>query len=520
MEDIAALYKRLRRRSAIVVIGCNFLGALLLFFYLSSIDPMPPGKEAAMQSIHPASLVIFIAITATLIWMGDRISKRAEQRLEEWIFKQKCDPHSNLLPQIQRDMLNSPLRAAGTSILMWVLAGVVFSLISYSEDNFWRSFLVVAFIGGVPTSVMAYFVEELTWRPLMPYLFTEGGLTGTRAFRMPLGRRLMIVFALITVYPAGLLAFLTLNRARLLVGATNPEAVLANLEVMLVFIAAVSVLAGIGMALFVTRSINEPVRTLKEKMAEVEQRNFEARVPVVSNDELGYLAEGFNQMVSGLKQGEAMRNLLNLYVSPEVARQALKSGAQLGGQLVECSVLFSDIRDFTGLSERLEPQALIALLNRYMSAMVAAIVQHGGMVNKFGGDSLLAVFGTPINPAPDHAARAIQAGLEMQRALRAFNQEQAQSGGPQLRIGIGVASGQAVAGNVGGKERLEYTVIGDTVNLAARLQSLTKEMGYEFLANQEAYRQASANLPLEGQALEGILVRGKSAPLTVYVIKK
>ncbi|HZU85957.1 MAG TPA: adenylate/guanylate cyclase domain-containing protein [Anaerolineaceae bacterium] len=517
-KTIPSLYYRISRRSGTLIIVCNALGALLLFVFLSSIDPLPADPQFAVQGIAPISIAVFACTTALLLWAGGKIPQRIEKRMQTW-FSQDCDPASPLIPQIQRDMLNRPLVSSGISMLMWIFAGVIFSYLSYGMEGLWYGFIVVTCIGGVLVSVMVYFVEELSWRAMLPPVFSQGQLSTTRAFHMPLGRRLMVVFTLITLYPAVMLALLSLSRARAMLTSPNPGIILSNLEITLLFIVVVSALVSIGMALFVTRSISEPVRMLKEKMAQVEKQNFDATVPVTTNDELGYLAEGFNQMVSGLKRGEAMRNLLNLYVSPEVARQALESGAQLGGQLVQCSVLFSDIRDFTGLSERLEPQALIDLLNRYMSAMVTAIVQHGGMVNKFGGDSLLAVFGTPINPTPDHAARAIQAGLEMQRALSAFNLEQAQAGGAQLRIGIGVASGPAVAGNVGGKERLEYTVIGDTVNLASRLQSLTKEMGHEFLANQEACQQARATLPFEAQAIPGIQIRGKSAPLTVYAIK-
>lgn len=520
MNSIPVLYRKIHRRSTLAVVGCNFLGAGILFFYLSAIDPLPPGGELAIQSISPVSGLFFFGITAVLIILGDRISKPPEKRIRLWIFEQNCDPHSPLLPQVQRDLLNNPLRAALISFFMWIIAATIFSTMSYAPQNFWRNFLVVTLTGGVLTSVMSYFVEELNWRPLLSHLFTEGQLAHVRVFRMPLGRRLMIVFILITIYPAALLSLLTLNRARMLLEVDNPAVVLHNLEALLIFIVLVSVLISVGLAVFVTRSINQPVMALKEKMIEVGKQNFEVQVPVNTTDELGYLSEGFNQMVSGLKRGEMLRNLLNLYVSPEVARQALESGAQLGGQSVKCSVLFSDIRDFTGLSERLEPQMLINLLNRYMTAMIRAIVQHGGMVNKFGGDSLLAVFGTPINPAPDHAARAIQAGLEMQRALQAFNLEQAQNDGPQLRIGIGAACGLAVAGNVGGKERLEYTVIGDTVNLASRLQSLTKDIGHEFLINEEAYQQAGAALSLQALAIPGVQVRGKNTPLTVYAINQ
>jgi adenylate cyclase len=134
------------------------------------------------------------------------------------------------------------------------------------------------------------------------------------------------------------------------------------------------------------------------KWSGVEQNDFSAKVLVTTHDELGYLGEHFNLMTNGLRQGELLRNLLNLYVSPEVAREAMEKGALLGGQTALCTVLFSDIRGFTSLSEHMPPAELIEMLNQYMSVMIDATTHCGGFVNKFGGDSLLAVFGTPSTP--------------------------------------------------------------------------------------------------------------------------
>jgi adenylate cyclase len=327
------------------------------------------------------------------------------------------------------------------------------------------------------------------------------------------------VCLLISVWPVTLLMKLSLERAGRLVGAANPQAVLENLLILELFIVGVTLLASVGMALFLAKSITKPLRALQAAMARVQQNDLTAQVPVMTNDELGYVSEQFNAMTAGLRQGEMLRNLLNLYVSPEVARAALEHGAQLGGELVECTVLFSDIRGFTGLSERLSPETLIKLLNRYMSAMVGVVIEQGGIVNKFGGDSLLAVFGTPINPAPDHAARALAAARAMHGALATFNAAQAAEGGTVLQIGIGIATGRLVAGNVGGLERLEYTVIGDPVNLAARLQDQTKTLGHDTLMSDATYAAATRQGPVDAEALPPVAIRGKREPVLVYALR-
>jgi adenylate cyclase len=145
-------------------------------------------------------------------------------------------------------------------------------------------------------------------------------------------------------------------------------------------------------------------------------------------------------------------------------------------------------------------------------------VAHGGMVNKFGGDSLLAVFGTPLNPQADHAAQAVRAARAMFAALARFNGRQAQSDQPQLRIGVGVATGPVVAGNVGGQERLEYTVIGDTVNLAARLQDKTKELPGDLLISEMTYQALGDEWRARAVRLTAVAVKGKQQPVSAYVI--
>jgi adenylate cyclase len=224
-------------------------------------------------------------------------------------------------------------------------------------------------------------------------------------------------------------------------------------------------------------------------------------------------------MTAGLRQGEMLRNLLNLYVSPEVAREALEHGARLGGKQVDCTVLFSDIRAFTSLSEQLDPTVLIDLLNRYMVVMVEVIIENGGIVNQFGGDSLLAVFGTPLNPSEEHAACAVRAAQGMQRALVAFNEAQRTRHSPTLQIGIGLATGPVIAGNVGGRERIEYTVIGDTVNLASRLQDKTKELDADILLSQQTFDQASQHMPLQARRLPPVPVKGKRETVVVYTLE-
>jgi adenylate cyclase len=212
-----------------------------------------------------------------------------------------------------------------------------------------------------------------------------------------------------------------------------------------------------------------------------------------------------------------VRDLFGQYVSPEVARLAIEREGKLEGEIVECSVLFVDIRRFTALAEVLPPARLIGTLNRYFERMLAEVEAEGGIVNKFGGDSLLAVFGSPLNPMEDHAQRAVRAALRMREALMAFNLEQAASELPQLRVGFGIATGELVAGNVGSKRKLEYTVIGDPVNLAARLQELTTNLGAEILMSAQTAELARDVASL--RSLGEIEVRGRAEHVEVFALE-
>jgi class 3 adenylate cyclase len=177
---------------------------------------------------------------------------------------------------------------------------------------------------------------------------------------------------------------------------------------------------------------------------------------------------------------DRQRELFRKFATAEVAEELLATGLALGGKQVEASVMFSDIRAFTRISEALSPADTIELLNSYYTLMFDAIGGQGGIVNQMLGDGLMAIFGAPL-PRPDHRARAVRAALDMLELVDGFNREQALRGGTEIRIGIGIASGPVVAGFTGTDQRVTYTCVGDTVNLAAHLEAHTKVLGQPIL---------------------------------------
>ncbi len=188
----------------------------------------------------------------------------------------------------------------------------------------------------------------------------------------------------------------------------------------------------------------------------------------------------------------------------------------LGGKAVHASVLFADIRDFTALAEKMPPEEVVNLLNNYFTAVEPTIKEENGWINKFGGDSLLAVFGV-LNPDSKHIYRAVHAALGMRRSLNEFNARQMKEGKPILKIGIGIHCGKMVAGSVGSQERMEFTVIGDAVNLASRIEELNKQWDTDILVSEDVAREVEKDVPM--QAMPKTRVHGISEPIQVFAIR-
>src|SRR5207253_105280 len=215
----------------------------------------------------------------------------------------------------------------------------------------------------------------------------------------------------------------------------------------------------------------------------VEEGDFDARVAVADGSEVGLLQAGFNRMAEGLAERERIREAFGTYVDREVADHILREGTSLAGEEVEVTMMFIDVRDFTGFAERSSAPEVVATLNRLFEQIVPIVHEHGGHVDKFVGDGLLAVFGAPRRQE-DHADQALAAAYAIDRAV------QAEFAG-ELSIGVGLNSGAVVAGNVGGAGRLEFSVIGDAVNVAARVEAATRKTGDAILVSEHTRRLLS-----------------------------
>jgi len=212
---------------------------------------------------------------------------------------------------------------------------------------------------------------------------------------------------------------------------------------------------------------------------------------------------------------DQQRELFRKFATAEVAEELLATGFALGGKHVDATVMFSDIRSFTGLAESLPPAETIDLLNSYYTLMFDAIGSQGGIVNQIQGDGLMALFGAPL-PHADHAERAVRAGLEMLELVAGFGREQAARGKPEIRIGVGIASGRVIAGYTGTERRVTYTCVGDTVNVAAHLEAHTKVLGQPILVDEHTRARLSSAVPVEDHG--PVQFKTRAQPVRVYSI--
>ncbi len=256
-----------------------------------------------------------------------------------------------------------------------------------------------------------------------------------------------------------------------------------------------------------------PVDALVAGVKAIGEGRLEQEISLQRQDELGLLTRAFNSMAVKLREKDFVEKTLERYVSKPLAREILshRQDLKLGGEEKEVTILFSDIRGFTTLAEELSPTAVVELLNQYFSRMVKVVGRFRGMVDKFMGDAVLALFGAPM-PVGHEALRAVCCALAMQEAIDQFNRSGNKQDRKPIAIGIGINTGPVVAGNVGSALRMEYTVIGDSVNIASRLQSLAKPG--EILISAETFAQVQGQVLVT--ACEPIQLKGKTTSCSVY----
>ena len=271
---------------------------------------------------------------------------------------------------------------------------------------------------------------------------------------------------------------------------------------------AIAIVTGLGLMVMNTRAMVAPIRSVTAAMAKVRGGDMDTEVLVFDGTELGLLQTGFNRMIRDVRERERIRDLFGRHVGEDVAKAAMSRQMELGGEVRDVAVLFIDVVGSTTIATEQPPQEVVKLLNRFFAVVVAEVHEHGGFVNKFEGDALLAIFGAPED-MDDAAGHALAAARSMTARLH----EEV----PECDAGVGVSAGEAVAGNVGAESRFEYTVIGDPVNEAARLSEHAKTVDGRVVASARAVEAAAAGEADRWREVDEIQLRGRLEPTKIAV---
>ena len=372
-------------------------------------------------------------------------------------------------------------------------------------------------------AIYEYFAVEAAVRPLLGLIRAHVDESARdelpRVRPLSTRKKLFFVFAFVACVPLaalGTTVMLKLDRLLELLGMHDVGKVIVPLQGWVLLVVVAGSIVALFLSTLISRDVASKAEGLVEAMRRVERGEVDAQLVVASTDEFAELYRGFNRMTRGLVERERLRDAFGRYVAPELAEEVMRHGVSMRGGVTRASVLFADIRGFTSLAEWMPPVEVVSLLNGYFAAVSPPIRAEGGFINKFGGDSLLAVFGAPV-PAEDHVARAVRAAVGVRAALAELNARARAEGRVELRIGIGIHTGEMVAGSVGSPDRMEYTVIGDVVNVAARIQALNKDFGTDVLVSAAVFEQLGDVAP--ARPLPPVSVQGKTAPLEVYALE-
>ena len=506
----------------------NLIGALLTFLYFSYVSVGADKIPREGPSIH---YVIFFIIGTGLIFLVIVTTiRRWSSSLDEFL-KNKVslnDINGSSAEQIRRKALQLVPMMAGSSLIGWVMAGFIFGVLMpvilqmFSgmppmtlTEGLGRIFGITC-IGGSITVLFIYFSTESLWRKELPKFFPEGDLSQVRgSFKLSVKVRLLVVFLMISLIPLTVLGVSAYRRASVLLSADPAMGVqiISGLLAQIIFITVIGVVASLLLSLFVSKSVSVPLKEMETAMKEVAKGNLDVQIKVVSNDEIGALGEGFGRMIKGLKESEAIKESFGKYISQEIRDEILGGRIPLDGEMKRATLLFSDLRDFTPFVECTHPKQVVTIMNQYFSEMAEAIKENQGLILQYVGDEIEAVFGAPV-AYDDHPDMAIRAALGMKRRLEQLNERLQAQGRKPFRHGIGIHTGAVLAGIIGSKERSSYALVGDTVNLASRIQGVTKEFSCDVILSQTTHDLITGSYQME--QLSAMKMKGKSQDVMVY----
>jgi len=505
----------------------NMVGAVAIYFYFSFIQP----THETVAEIPGYFSPLFAAIgTAVLCLFGGLFFRKSSKSMFDVAFD-KIQIHTfeeSEIYHLQRETLKFPRVVAQIAFMIWILAGFIFGFLEpliaariftvQTPDLVFcmRRFLGISLLGGGITSMVLYFVMENAWRSYIPNFFPEGHLNRVKhVFKLTVRKRFLIVFLSIILIPLpimGLTIFASVREMKMADAITRSH-IMDSLAWELGFIGLDLLSIVLVLSYFLSKSILLPLRGIKRAIKEVENNNLDTRVKILSNDELGDVAEGFNLMIKSLHESQKASESFGKYVCREIRDEIIAGNPSLDGEMKRATLLFSDLRNFTGLVEKNHPKQVVKIINQYFNEMTLAIKENKGLVLQYVGDEIEAAFGVPVG-FDDHPEMAVKAALEMRDRLALLNKKLKQDGFEPLVHGIGIHSGAVLAGNIGSEQLMSYALVGDTVNSASRIEGLTKDYGCDIILSQTTYNLLTESY--KTMQLPPVKVKGKEDGLIIY----
>lgn len=469
------------------MLRANLVGALFTFAFLRF--GMPAADSFRLDDINALNQVIFAVYLAIATVVGAYFSIQLSLPVLVWHRRRTRLDNSGA----RKRALALPMLLSGVNAALWFIGGLIFTLVNLAVSP--KDAFIVAMataIGALVTCVLSFLQAEKVLRPITVAAMANDP---DHAIAPSVTTRIAFFWVISVVAPmVVIVGLITLQRLDFI--DTDAPGLLRPILWMALSALAFSLLAIVR----VVAAINDPIKQLRRAQSEVSNGNLNVAVKIYDGSDLGLLQAGFNDMVSDLRERQQLRNLFGRYVGEDVARRAMETGTELGGEERYVGVLFVDIVGSTRLAVNRPPREVVELLNEFFRVVVEVVGRHGGFVNKFQGDAALAIFGAPLE-LEDFAGRALASARELRQELYETLGD--------TDIGIGVSAGKAIAGHIGSEQRLEYTVIGDPVNEAARLTELAKDEPTRVLGSARAVFLASPEESAHWDIGEGVELRGR-----------
>ena len=488
------LYRRIASRTTLAIAASNVVGAVIVYTYVAYVVPLGDTNRGLGTAPGIYLLAAYLVVVVPLITL---VAFRSTRPILAWIEADRAPT-----PDEKIAVLDQPYIQTRYTFRAWVGAAVVFLIFNVLHHLSAADCIRVALstiLGGLTTSAFCFLVVERLHRPGFAAALADGQLPERHG--MQIRSRLMLIWVLGSGVPF----------TGIILGPTARRDAFDNaLIVPIIVLAVIGLIVGLVLTTISARSVTDPLHELRHGLERVEDGDLDAYIPVDDGGELGALEAGYNRMLAGLRERNRLADLFGRHVGVEVARRAIENGVALGGQSRDMSILFVDMIGSTSLAVRRDPSEVVELLNAFFGVIVTVIEDNHGAINRFDGDGALCTFGA-LEDDSLHATNALKAARELNTALRVLGARY-----PEIQAGIGVSSGLAVSGNIGARQRVEFTVIGDPVNEASRLTDLAKGYTSRVLASSRAVFSAIGPEQDRWDYVGAIALRGRDELTETY----